>query len=120
MLRTLSELALLNQQGIALFMGFIDLEKAYNRVNRNFLFHKLHTYGYPPKLMCVLKSMYINPNLVVAWDDSVSNPFPMHMGLKQGIASPQLLSIYLADLYNWIMENRTISRGATLGIYWCH
>ena len=59
-------------------MAFIDIEKAYDRVNRDFLFQKLQAYRFPPKIIAVLQSMYTEPKMVVMWDSYQSEPYSMH------------------------------------------
>ena len=117
-LSTLCQLSPLNAVGKAMYMAFIDIEKAYDRVNRQFLFQKLRAYGLPPKIVAVLQSMYTEPKMVVMWDSYESEPYSMHMGLKQGcVLSPILFSLYLADLQNWISENNRHPLGAHIHTY---
>ena len=43
-----------------LYVGFIDLEKAYDRVNRNNLWQVLRMYDVGDKLLSGIKSMYVD------------------------------------------------------------
>ena len=42
------------------YVGFVDLEKAYDRVNREALWQLLRMYGVCGKLLNGIKSMYFN------------------------------------------------------------
>ena len=42
------------------YVGFMDLEKAYDRVHRNALWQALRMYDMGGKLLNGIKSMYIN------------------------------------------------------------
>ena len=42
-----------------MYMSFIDLEKAYNRVNREALWQVLRKYDVGGKLLSGIKSMYV-------------------------------------------------------------
>ena len=43
-----------------MYVGFMDLEKAYDRVNRETLWQVLRMYDGGGKLLNVIKSMYVN------------------------------------------------------------
>ena len=45
---------------------FVDLVKAFNTINYDFLFKVLKKYGYPPALIDVITRMYHNFNLEFA------------------------------------------------------
>ena len=46
-------------------MGFIDLDKAYDRVNRKTLWQALRMYDVGGKLMSGIKSMYVDSSACV-------------------------------------------------------
>ena len=41
-------------------MAFLDIEKAYDRVNRNILWKVLERCGMSEKVLNIIKSMYVN------------------------------------------------------------
>ena len=53
-------------------MGFMDLEKAYNRVNREALWQVLRKYDVGSKLLNRITSMYVNSLacVKVKWGES--------------------------------------------------
>ena len=54
------------------YVGFIDLEKAYDRVNREALWQVLRMYDVVGKLLSGIKSMYADSSAYVRikWDES--------------------------------------------------
>ena len=43
-----------------MYVGFIDLERAYDRVNKEALWQVLRLYDVGGKLLSVIKSMYVH------------------------------------------------------------
>ena len=56
-------------------MCFTDLEKAYNRVNREFLWQVLRMYDVEGKLLSRIKSMYVDSLACVRVKGSKSEHF---------------------------------------------
>ena len=78
-------------------MSFIDLEKAYNRVNREALWQVLRMYDVGCKLLSEVKSMYVDSCSVcfrVKGDEY--ERFRIDSGVRQGcIMSPWLFNVYM-------------------------
>ena len=51
---------MVKKKGSNLFAAFIDLRKAYDSVNRNFLFQKLWAFGFDDTFLKILRSIYSN------------------------------------------------------------
>ena len=49
----------------SVYVGFIDLEKAYDRVNREALWQVLRKYDVGDRLLGEIKSMYVNSSACV-------------------------------------------------------
>ncbi len=89
-----------------LAMAFLDIRKAYDRVNREKLWAKLEKLGYGGKLVRVLKALYQDLTTVVTLDDVTSEPVSMSQGLKQGCClSPLLFALYISDLGQALEES---------------
>ena len=70
----------------AVYVGFIDLEKAYDRVNREALC----------QVLSGIKSMYVDSLACVRVKGSESEWFRRYSGVRQGcIMSPWLLHVYM-------------------------
>ena len=77
-------------------MGFIDLAKAYDRVNREALMQVLRIYDVGGKLLSGIKSMYVDSSASVKIKGVESEQFRIDSGVRQGcIMFPRLFSVYM-------------------------
>ena len=53
------------EKGREVYLGFIDLEKAYDRIDREALWRVVRKYGVNGRLLKALKSFYINSKACV-------------------------------------------------------
>ena len=82
-----------------LWMEFIDLEKAFDRVPREVIWWALRESGVEEWLMSVIKSMYDGAETAVKVGASESRKFPVRVGVHQGsVLSPLLFIIVLEAL----------------------
>ena len=87
------------------FAAFIDFSKAYDRINRTLLWHKLSLMGVSNKMLTALKSLYENVKCTVRINGRQSDWFSVGTGLKQGcILSPLLFNGYINDLVKKLNE----------------
>lgn len=94
------------------FVSFIDLSKAYDRIGRNLLWHKLESLGLNGTFINAIKSLYEGVRAAVRVNGSLTDWFDVGVGLKQGCAlSPVLFNIYLNDL---IQEIKDMGLGVTV------
>ena len=80
----------------AMFMAFVDLEKAYDRIPREVVFWSLRKKRVTEKLVRVIASLYrgCKTKVICAAGESVN--FPIQVGLHQGSAlSPFLFTVVL-------------------------
>lgn len=86
-------------RGGELFVGCLDLEKAYDRVSRGKLFDVLERYGLSPELVRVMKKIYSENEVKLVLDDLETGWITSKSGVRQGCPlSPVLFNIYVADL----------------------
>ena len=91
------------------YMCTIDASKAFDRVNLFVLFSKLRRRNFCPLYLRFLLNSYCSQNMMVKWNDALSNRFTTSNGVKQGgVLSPLLFSVYLDDILH---ELRNINIG---------
>ena len=66
------------------YVGFIDLEKANNRVNRKSLWQVLRIYDVGGKLLGGIKSMYVDSSACVRVKGGENEWFRIYSGVRQG------------------------------------
>lgn len=88
-----------------LYCAFIDFEKAFDKVWRDGLFHKLLQNGINGKMYNVIHNMYDNIKSCISHNNSKSDFFKCEMGVRQGEnLSPFLFSIFLNDLEDFFVS----------------
>ncbi len=82
-----------------LFVCFIDFKRAFDVLNRVFMFAKLIKQGFSCKMLDVIISMYAKTSSVIKWQGFLSDIFRDTMGVNQGgVTSPFLFKSFLKDL----------------------
>jgi endonuclease/exonuclease/phosphatase family metal-dependent hydrolase len=78
---------------------FLDLSKAFDRVEYKLLWDKLKGVNLPPELVTMFQYWYGHQSNVVRWAGSVSEPYRLECGVRQGgLTSPTLFNLYVNDL----------------------
>jgi hypothetical protein len=82
-----------------LWLAFVDLEKAFDRVPRDILWWSLRELGVEESIVRVVKSMYVGSTTAVKLRNGVSERFEVKVGVHQGsVLSPLLFIIVLEAL----------------------
>ena len=88
-----------NLEGKKLYLGFLDIEKAYDRVNRGMLCKVLEKIGLSNKVVNVIRSMYENTRAKYRLGSIETDWVLSERGVRQGcILSPTLFSLYTEEL----------------------
>ena len=104
MLRLLFEIA--KKKGSPLYIGFFDLEKAFDKVSRLLLLSKLIKLGIGSCMLKALKSLYTSTFCILSTRDGTSKNFPTYTGIRQGASSSvYLFIIFIDDLINYLQVN---------------
>lgn len=82
---------------LPVFMCFVDLEKAYDRVPRDKLWDCLREYGVDGELIRAIQSLYKRCSACVRINGCKSTRFPVGTGLRQGCVLSPLLFIVFMD-----------------------
>ena len=81
------------------FLCFVDVRKAFDRVNYHKLLIKLHERGTPTSLIAILHVWFASQKFCVSWGGALSRFFGSANGLRQGgILSPYLFNVYIDNL----------------------
>ena len=85
--------------GKALYTAFIDLRKAYDTINRNYLFSKLWSFGFEGEVLYSLQSMYKCVYQRIKLQNNLLEPVASELGLRQGCnLSPLLFNLFIEHI----------------------
>ena len=104
---------------LSLFMCFIDLQKAYDTVDRTLLWQVLTRIGVPPQMIAVIKQFHDGMRACVRPSGDVYlDWFGVEQGLRQGcVLSPLVLNIFFAALLTIVFQS--FSDDTTSLPSWC-
>ena len=101
-------------KGKDVYFAFLDLEKAYDRVDRDAMWNVLRLYGIGSRLLRGVKSLYVGSKACVRVGNEVSEWFPVRVGLRQGcVMSPWLFNLYIDGVVREV-NARVLGRGLKL------
>ncbi|CAG5039926.1 unnamed protein product [Parnassius apollo] len=93
-MRMIAEKFLAKNQKV--FCAFMDVEKAYDRVDRDVLWQTLNSFGLSAGLIQALESLCRDSGACVRINGVDSDWFDIHKGVRQGcVASPWLLNLFM-------------------------
>ena len=102
------------RKGKDVYFAFLDLEKAYDRVDREAMWNVLRLYGVGGRLLRAVKSLYKDSKACVRVGDELSEWFPVRVGLRQGcVMSPWLFNLYIDGVVREV-NARVLGRGLKL------
>ena len=94
------------EQRQPLYMGFIDLTKAFDSVKRDLLWDILARFGCPEKFITILRLLHDDMSVVVTANGNFTEPFKVKSGVKQGcVGAPTLFSIFISAVL-YLVRNR--------------
>ena len=96
-----------------LFLAFIDFEKAFDSVDREAMWQILQHYGVPGKIINIIQCLYSDFACQVIHDGSLTEPFQVRTGVRQGCLPSPILFLVVLD---WVTR-RAYGTGRT-GIQW--
>ena len=92
-----------------LHICFIDLQKAYDSVNRETLWRICRAYGLSDKMIKMIKLLYEGTRAEVRIDGDLSTSIQMKTGIKQGcLLSPILFNVYIDFVMRNVLEQTRV------------
>ncbi len=94
------------------FIGFLDLSKAFDSVDRDQLFNSLYDIGIQGKVFSLIRALYEKVDSRVIFGSFESDTFEVVAGVKQGcILSPCLFNLVMLDLERMLSNCQGITVG---------
>ena len=96
------------RNGSEIFVGVMDMSKAFDNVKQSVLFWQLIERGLPTIYLRLILVMYTQQSANVIWNGETSEEFPIGNGVKQGgVLSPRLFCIYIDVLFTHLRKKKT-------------
>ena len=87
------------KDGSKVYLGFLDIEKAYDRVNRTMMCKVLEKLGMCEKIVNIIRSMYVDTRAKYRMGEIETDWVLSERGVRQGcVLSPTLFSLYTEEL----------------------
>ena len=88
-----------------LYCAFLDFEKAFDKVERAFLWQKLLDQKINGKILKVIKNLYENAKSCITVNNNVSDFFQVNIGVRQGEnLSPVIFALFLNDMNAYMSD----------------
>ena len=98
----------------SLYVAYMDLEKAYDRIDRDAMWRVLSMYGINGKLLAAVQSLYERSEACVRVCREEGEWFRVRVGLRQGcVMSPWLFNVFMDGVMKEVRE-QVGDVGATL------
>lgn len=104
-----------SNQNVAIFL--LDFEKAYDRIEWNFIDIMLKAFGFPNIFCNYIKILLKDAMAQVEINGSLSDPFPLTRSIRQGCPLAPALFVIASEALSYILTDNTISpavKGITL------
>ena len=103
-----------NSEGSPIYSCFLDMSKAFERVDHELLLKKLANKNVPVYLLNIIKLIFLNSSVCVKFDSILSDSWSIKSGVRQGgILSAYLFCIFIDDILDSINQCQF---GCKLGI----
>lgn len=101
----------------AVFVTFLDWEKAFDKVKQDKLIEALRRMNIPEKLVKAISSLYTNPQFRVKIKDQISGWRQQQTGIRQGCPlSPYLFIVLMTVLFRDVHDGLNINQQRATGL----
>jgi len=88
------------------YLMFLDQEKAFDRVDRNYMHKIIETFNFPPLIRSAIKAMYNNTSANITINGQISRNINLLSGVRQGCPlSPTIYALCIEALGCHIRQN---------------
>ena len=102
----------LPRKNTPLYLCLIDLTKAYDSVDRTFLWVVLARFGVPPRMLAVIRQFHDGMQACVRLDGECSDKCDVGQGLRQGcVLAPLLFNMFFTAVLR-VAEKRFLADAA--------
>ena len=113
-IRTIFDAIEIGSESDKLFIAFLDFEKAFDTINRDFMDKCLTCYGFPSHFKKWITILYNDMESCILNNGFTSNYFPLKRGVRQGCPLSALLFITVVEvLADAIRKNKHV-KGITV------
>lgn len=89
----------------SVYACFLDLSKAFDLVSYDILWNKMRSSQIPCELITIFKYWYMNQVNHVKWAGTLSDPYRLECGVRQGgLSSPSIFNLYMNGLIEALSE----------------
>ena len=96
-----------SNQNAAMFL--LDFEKAYDRVEWDFILSILQAFGFPAEFVRFVQVLLKDSSARIEINGLLSNPIPLSRSIRQGCPLAPALFVIASDALFYILRDNTIS-----------
>ena len=90
-------------QSVRVFWILIDYRKAFDSIDRSFLWHKLLSYNINSKVFNIIREIYSKAKSCIRKDNVIYDYFMCNIGIRQGDnLSPVLFALFINDFTKYV------------------
>ena len=104
----------IEQTGETGILVSLDQEKAFDRVNRDFLMNLLRRFGFGPNFCMWIATFYAGAHMQILLNGWLTDPIPLNRGVRQGDSLSPLLYILCVEVLACLVRNCDDIRGFLL------
>ena len=96
------------RHGSEMFVGVMDMTKAFDNVKQSLLFQKLIDRELPAIYLRLILRMHLEQRANVSWNGQTSDTFAVSNGVKQGgVLSARLFCVYIDDIFQLLRRKKS-------------